>query len=41
MIRVARSSPNSGPLNRNEIAANAYAAIEHVTSWPTVFSRRA
>ena len=36
MISVTSSSPNSGPRNRKRRAEKANAAIEQLTSWPTV-----
>jgi hypothetical protein len=36
MISVTRSRANSGSRNRNRSAENANAAIEQLTSWPTV-----
>jgi len=36
MISVARRIPKSGPRPRNGMTANAYAAIDELTSWPAV-----
>ena len=38
MISVARISANRTRLPRNSNTANAYAAMEHVTTWPIVAS---